>query len=502
MREQAQKYAAEGWCVFPVKHKMPLAHWRDDSSCDQEQIAQMRWDEATGIGLDCGKSGIVVIDIDNLDSISLLADRLGWDPTSDYTALARTGSGGLHVYYRAGSDAVRNSASKVVPGVDVRGFGGYVVLPPSRHESGGVYEWIRYGDILPIPEKMVEVLNYREELPPQPPPEVRTHERWGLTVLSSEAYNVEVSQPGTRNSTLYEAALRVFSVVKGGHLDHDIAHLRLRQAGMHVGLEASEVDGTLSSAWNTAGVRHPEQAPQPVQTAPQQRRSFRTLSMEELENLPPPTWLLRDRLPEGMTWMYGEPGSGKTFLALDWAASVAATGLNVIYFVGEGVTGFARRVKAWRDIYRKDISTMFVVPQAPHLLEHQSVDMLRETVGQVAPSLIVIDTFARASVGGDENSARDVGLAIDVLDGLWKDMKVSSLIIHHSNKNGGVERGSSAMRGAADATWEVRPGLDGDRHLGSQVVCRKMKDAEPPSPFMVQLRGHEDSAYMYPSAGI
>lgn len=503
MYDTARLYAERGWAVFPVKNKRPLIAWKDGSTTDPDAIDNMPWDEATGIGLDCGKSGVVVIDIDRLEAIPVLADALGFDPTADDTVIAKTGRGGYHVYYQAGDKAVRNSASKVVPGIDVRGDGGYVVLPPSEHESGQRYQWTTpTTNIRPIPEKVVELFNYREEKPTTPPPSV-SHEKWGLAALAAEAHEVESSQPGRRNEQLNTSAFRIFGIVKGGHLDEAVARLRLERAAMHVGLEKQEIDGTLMSAWNAAEARHPEQDHQPVaiqRQADQTRRTFRALSVKELESLPPPQWLLPGILPEGQTWVFGEPGSGKTFLALDWAATVASSGLNVIYFVGEGVTGFARRVNAWRTAHAKDLSTFYAVPQAPHLLDSESVGMLAQTVNELSPALVVVDTFARASVGGDENSARDVGMAIDALDMLWREYQTSSLVIHHSNKYGGTERGSSAIRGAADATWEVQPGIDGDKTIGGQAFCRKMKDAEPPPPMLFRINGMQDSAIVYPSA--
>lgn len=55
---------------------------------------------------------------------------------------ARTGGGGQHIYFAAADDRIRNSTSQVGRGLDVRGAGGYVVLPPSLHKSGDRYEWI------------------------------------------------------------------------------------------------------------------------------------------------------------------------------------------------------------------------------------------------------------------------------------------------------------------------------------------------------------------------
>jgi len=88
------------------------------------------------------KSGVVVLDVDvddgGLESLTKL-ERAG-DPAPK-TARARTGGGGIHIYFRnpKGTE-IRNSAGLLGPGLDVRGEGGYVVVPPSRTQDP--YEWI------------------------------------------------------------------------------------------------------------------------------------------------------------------------------------------------------------------------------------------------------------------------------------------------------------------------------------------------------------------------
>ena len=225
------------------------------------------------------------------------------------------------------------------------------------------------------------------------------------------------------------------------------------------------------------------------------------MTVDDLENMPQPKWLLDYRLPEGQTWMYGEPGVGKTFVVLDWAATVAANGSKVLYFIGEGVKGFSKRVLAWKRAHdTANLDGFFVVPQAPQLLDRHGSEEFLETVKKYSPELVVVDTFARAAVGADENSAKDVGRFIAQLDRAFRSFGTSSLVIHHSNKYGGSERGSGAIRGAADATWEV---VKDTSHAGLntvQVLCRKMKDAEPPRPLLAQLRPFDESAVVYPSA--
>lgn len=225
------------------------------------------------------------------------------------------------------------------------------------------------------------------------------------------------------------------------------------------------------------------------------------LTIDELADLPQPEWLLPYKLPEGQTWVYGEPGVGKTFLVLDWAASVAAYGHEVIYCVGEGVKGFSKRVLAWRTAHRgADLSKLKVIPMTPHLLDNRSVEAFHNIVQKYQPKLVVIDTWARASVGGDENSAKDMGRAISVLDTIYRVNDCSSIVVHHSQKAGGAERGSSAIRGAADATWEVVRDYSHPGGVTLQALCRKMKDSEPPRPLLSQLVAHGDSAVLNPSA--
>lgn len=132
-------------CSSPGKHPVGsiVPHGVSDATTDLQTIDQW-WSlfPDANIGLATGVlSGIVVVDIDpgkggedswlNLENLH--------EPV-DNTWLVQTGSGGFHFYFRA-DDAIRNSASMVGPGIDVRGDGGYVIAPPSRHASGNAYRW-------------------------------------------------------------------------------------------------------------------------------------------------------------------------------------------------------------------------------------------------------------------------------------------------------------------------------------------------------------------------
>jgi hypothetical protein len=93
------------------------------------------------IGIATGAiSGIVVIDVDTRhggdQSLQELETKHGALPM---TLRWRTGGGGEHILFRHPGGTIRNSAGQLGSGLDVRGDGGYIVAPPSRHKSGNYY---------------------------------------------------------------------------------------------------------------------------------------------------------------------------------------------------------------------------------------------------------------------------------------------------------------------------------------------------------------------------
>lgn len=136
-------YAAQGVPVFPVqpesKVPMPGLRWRDEATAAAGQVAAWwrAWPQAN-IGMPTGLRWDV-IDIDGpagyqshglLREQGKLPDRLG---------LACTPRGGMHIFIAPTGDG---NAAGFMPGLDYRGLGGYVVLPPSRGATGRCYEWV------------------------------------------------------------------------------------------------------------------------------------------------------------------------------------------------------------------------------------------------------------------------------------------------------------------------------------------------------------------------
>lgn len=140
---QALGYGARGWPVFPCRPqgKFPLiAKWPSRSSIDPKQITSWwsRWPRAN-IAITTGqRSGLLVLDVDG-DPRELLAGRL-----LPPTVAQRTGSGNAWQFlYQWRPELARypTTRARLLPNVDTRGDGGYVIAPPSIHPSGRPYAW-------------------------------------------------------------------------------------------------------------------------------------------------------------------------------------------------------------------------------------------------------------------------------------------------------------------------------------------------------------------------
>ena len=228
---------------------------------------------------------------------------------------------------------------------------------------------------------------------------------------------------------------------------------------------------------------------------------FRLLSIADIEKIPPPTFLVDRVLPEMASCeLHGPPGGGKTFLALDIALSIAS-GINffghpvkqghVVYVLGEGQSGLGVRIRAWKSARSFYGAPKFsLVPEAVQLLAPHDVNLFVEALGPLpeSPRLIVLDTLARCFLGGEENSARDMGMAVATIDMLRRRTKATILLVHHTRKEGDTERGSVALRGGMDTMLSLR-GDDGRMKL----VCEKQKDAREFPDIDLQLVKSGDS---------
>jgi hypothetical protein len=197
-------------------------------------------------------------------------------------------------------------------------------------------------------------------------------------------------------------------------------------------------------------------------------KSMQLYSVGELFDLPGPEWQIEKVFPmESFVVIYGASGEGKSFLALDMGLSVAqgkgwqgraVQQGSVVYVAAEGGRSIRKRINAWMLHHNVgDIQNAFFLLEGVQVTNDEDVSSLIKLIHDrgIKPSLIVLDTLARCFVGGDENSAKEMGEFIDGVGKLQKAVGATVMVLHHTGKNGATERGSTALRGAADVMIHV-----------------------------------------------
>jgi hypothetical protein len=250
--------ARRGWAVFPCRpgDKRPAVDRWEQRACADPDIVARRWPSSRhNIGLACGPSGLVVVDLDTAahgadlpaewaaepgvrdgrDVLAILAERAGQPWPSTHTVT--TPSGGLHLYFRAPPGReIRNSAGKIGPRIDGRGRGGYVLAAGSII-GGRPYRVTDDLPVAPLPGWLADLAA------PARPPQLQRQASADRPVyerLRGLVEHVLGGQPGDRNGRLYWAACRAAELVADGRVDRAAAETVLVRAAVDAGLRGGE----------------------------------------------------------------------------------------------------------------------------------------------------------------------------------------------------------------------------------------------------------------------
>lgn len=291
--EAASYYAARGWKVFPLKprSKEPLtSHGVHDASSDADTVRAWwrRWPNAN-IGVACGSaSGFDALDIDDVDAMERLF------PTKEdlpITVTSRTSSG-WHLLF-VHDPRVRNSASKILKGIDTRGQGGYIVLPPSIHPNGHVYQWVdqfapHQQAVTAWPVTLLAAFDEKKSAPTQQPTQQRVatvipidadyRRRYVLRALEEEAAALASMGAGERNHALNRAAFKLGGYV--GELTRDEIRRELCRACVANGLVRDDGEVSVRKTIES-GLLSGEKHPRPI---PEQRAQQNTGPYREAED--------------------------------------------------------------------------------------------------------------------------------------------------------------------------------------------------------------------------
>lgn len=229
----AHALARRGIPLFPCRPnaKTPCtARGLNAASTDVAVIQawSRRWPHAN-LAVPMGlRSGLFAIDIDRkaqcdgLETLVALERELGPLPA---TLTAATASGGEHRYFRMPSATLRNSAGKLGRGVDTRGEGGYVVVPPSTID-GRLYRWTVRTALAELPSDWIHALAPQEptrapaaQWVPRTDAERTRVGAWCIRALQAEARSLADMPPGGRNQRLWNAASALGGLLHLGSID-------------------------------------------------------------------------------------------------------------------------------------------------------------------------------------------------------------------------------------------------------------------------------------------
>ena len=392
--------AKKGECGSPGKHPCP-SNGVKAATTDEAQVR--RWwapgdPELHNVAIACGEpSGVIVVDVDPRHG----GDVSDWGlPTSIRQS---SGGGGEHILFKWPGHRVRNRTN-LKPGVDIKGDGGYILVAPSNHISGGRYSWVTGADSVleEAPEWLLTAIERGS---------VRRGDRPAL-----EDDNAPIME-GERNSSLFKLACSLRR-----RFDDDIS--RVGEAIMEANrtrcfppLEEAEVIEIVRSAfaqdhsdaeiprWGFLEQKAPSITAQSVgggasvsnSWAPVDLRSLLSGGVPELR----PTLLRR---VDGVPLLYlgkvnsfmGEPESGKTWGALMAAQEAIAASQRVLYIDFEN---------GWRTIVQRLLALgvpqtalteqlIYVNPSDP--FDDVAWKELAAIMEARSPELVIVDSVAEA----------------------------------------------------------------------------------------------------------
>lgn len=540
--DDALRLARLGFHVFPLQEgkKLPaIGNFPELATRDEAQIHRWFFDDVMGIprhanvGISTTRYGdpdeagdyraLLVIDVDDKPAADgkpakqgghelVRLEMAGMEFPS--TMEQQTPSGGAHLIYVT-PYPVKQGTNVLAPGLDIRSGGGYIVGAGSITEKGEYRSIDR--PIAEAPAWLVERCGRRMERDPalaqalltvdaarateRAAAYLRDEAEGAMEGAGGDAHTLAVAQRvgdfGVGEAECLELMLDWNEKCAPAWSSDDLAAKvanAYRYRTRPVGCAAPEAEFQAIPA--TALAQVTGAAPLPA------RRSLIAVPFRNIALPTKSAWLVKDWLDQGgLSVLYGDSNSGKTFCALDMALHVAqgkpwfdkrVRGGPVVYLAAEGGGSVGRRIVAFKQHYElgdKDIPFVLMPcavdllnPSADTPLLAQAMTQAAERYGQPV-ALLIVDTLSRATAGGDENSAQDMTRFIANLDHIRQATGAHVQAVHHTGKDASKgARGHSSLRAAVDTAIEVDATGGGHR-----VTVTKQRDMEFGQPLAFRL---------------
>lgn len=487
---EAYTYLTAGYSIIPVrpKDKVPAVRWEPFTKQPPSKTTVGSWATRMprNIGIVTGEvSGLVVLDLDTKRGASF-EEVLEKYPTD---MVAATGGGGYHLYYRW-SEELGGNRVNVIPGVDVRSDGGFVVAPPSIHSSGNSYTWIKRGEPGVLPGS-----NLFEDDEVEDEPTIVIKDKW----LKADA-STGVEQGG-RNDTLAKHA--GYLAGKGVTFDYALELCKnLNNEKFSPPLPEEEVETTVRSVYKTE-----ERKKKKTQEVKEKLRE--ELRLHQLGDFianfgdEEQAWDIEDWLPAStIGFAVAPPGSYKTWFLFDLALSIA-TGMPFLGHYPVRKTGpvllvqqedhsaqSANRLgvmaksKLFSGLPEGSLMTMNHIPLYIHYerqVKFDSPDAMRELLSkikEIRPVLVIVDPLYSTVNRLDDAYFDEAVQHLMPLKDIRDKYGTSFMLVHHTKKNVQAGRLRDALYGSAflnaflETGWQIRPYED------STVSCyRHFKSA-------------------------
>ncbi len=452
--------AARGWRLFPVKplKKEPfITDWPNQATNDEARLQSWlkrfpncNWAVATGQA-----SGVFALDVDGEEGLESLAAYEAQDCKLPQTLTTRTGRG-RHLWLGWPLDGVvvRNSAGKLAPGLDVRGEGGYVVVPPSVHPSGALYDFA--DEQVPVavaPDWLLERIAQSSTAPY--PHDGIAAQLQGNAIPEGQRNDVLTSLAGSmRRKNMTLSAINAALLAENSQR----CNPPLPEA------EVTEIAESVSRYEPASPSRRPDL----------RRPELLKLSQVEAREV---DWLWKPYLANGMLAMLsGDPGSGKTFIGLAVAAAITVgripcTGeqcvpAQVLYLSVENSPGYVLRPRF--DALGGDPDRFTLLPGSVTVssgraergaVQLSDVSLLSAALYQTQARLVIVDpiqSYLGAEV--DAHRSNETRPIMDGLSRLAEEQHCCILLVRHLCK---AQTGRAIHRGlgSIDLTGAVRTEL-------------------------------------------
>ena len=222
---------------------------------------------------------------------------------------------------------------------------------------------------------------------------------------------------------------------------------------------------------------------------------FPVHTLDDFCNFDQLEWDIKKILPSrSLATMYGESGSGKSFVGLDMAMKLASgepwrgrktKKSRVMYLVAEGGRGFKSRPLAYKQEFGVDINDLdlFVMPATPDITNKDDVIHIINAVKTWECNVLIVDTLAQVMAGHDECSFSEMSITLKHCQKIIEHCDCTVLLIHHSGKDKTKgSRGHSVLKTNVDAEIEITREED-----FRKLKVTKLKDDEDGAEFGFQL---------------